>query len=96
MDLKKERKKIDQLDALIITSITKRIKIAASIKDWRKTEGLPRTDQKREQEILANSKRLARHHGTSPFLAAMIIKKIIAEGKRSHKFKNPKNEPNQK
>ncbi|MBI2112312.1 chorismate mutase [Candidatus Woesearchaeota archaeon] len=89
MNLKKERKKIDQLDLLLLKTMAQRIKIAATIQAEKRKLGLPQTDQKREQEILTKIRRLAKQQKIDPKLASSIIKKIIAEGKRSHKLKNP-------
>ena len=57
--LEELRKKIDRTDQMLLTSFVTRMRISSDIAAYKKAEGIPVYDEKREQEKLDEIKRIA-------------------------------------
>ena len=58
-DLQTLRKRVDEIDTQILKAISERIAICQKIGEYKKQQGLPIRDQKREQEVYSKNKKRA-------------------------------------
>ena len=59
MSLDELRKQIDRTDQMLLTSFVTRMRISANIAEYKKKNGLPVLDEKREQEKLEEIRKLS-------------------------------------
>ena len=59
MSLDELRKQIDRTDQMLLTSFVTRMRISANIAEYKKNNGLPVLDEKREQEKLEEIRKLS-------------------------------------
>ena len=78
-DLKKLRKKIDEIDKEIIKCLARRFKVARKIGELKFKKNLPLRDLKREKELLKKRKEWARKNYLSPSFIDKIFRLIIKE-----------------
>jgi len=78
-DLKKLRKKIDQIDKEIVRHLSRRFKITEKVGKLKFKKNLPLRDLKRERELLKKRKDWAKKYRLSPFLIDKIFHLIIKE-----------------
>jgi chorismate mutase/prephenate dehydratase len=83
MSLDELRKKIDDLDILIIQSIAERMKVAGQIGEKKKESGVPIEDKGREKMVLEKVKEMARAENLSPFEIEKIYQRIISISKEA-------------
>ncbi|MBX7065933.1 MAG: chorismate mutase [Parachlamydiales bacterium] len=77
MSLNLLRQEIDMLDEEIIKTIGKRIELARQVARVKKEERLPILDAKREEEIRAAIRKLAKKEGLSAPIMVEIIQLIL-------------------
>ena len=82
MTLEDYRKGIDAIDKEILALLKKRYAISADVARFKLQEGKAILDEKREQEIIAEKKRLAEEYGlSSAFIEKLFI--LIMEESRN-------------
>ena len=59
MSLDELRKQIDRTDQMLLTSFVTRMRISANIAEYKKKNGLPVLDEKREEEKLEEIRKLS-------------------------------------
>ena len=79
MNLTTLRKQIDQTDTKIVRLLAKRLKLAEQAAKLKKINNLPRTNKKRENTVLENTKKQAKKHSLRPSYIKDIFKRIIKE-----------------
>jgi chorismate mutase len=77
MDIKKLRKEIDRIDSKMIPLLGRREKIVEKIAAIKVKEGIPTKQPKREKEIIARTKKIARKHKLKPSIIDNVYAKII-------------------
>ncbi|MBU0727536.1 chorismate mutase [Patescibacteria group bacterium] len=73
--MKEIRKQIDEIDKNIIKLLSRRFKLAPKLAKFKKAEGLPILDKKRELEVIDKLEKLAKKEG----LDLKFIKKLWVE-----------------
>lgn len=76
-DIKKLRKKIDEVDEQILRSLRDRTKICRSIGLLKKKQGLPVEDHQRENDLYVNVKKKAVELDLDPTRVEAIYRKIV-------------------
>lgn len=79
------RKKIDEIDRKILADLSERFLIIKKIGEYKAGHNLPIADKKREKEMFAGIKGLAKNFKLDERLVDKIFKIIIKAAKESHK-----------
>ena len=86
--MKEIRKQIDGIDKEIIKLLSKRMKLAIKLGKFKKKEGLPILDKKREQEMLKKLEKQAKKVGLDPKSIGKLYKEIFRESRRAQENQN--------
>lgn len=84
------RKKIDTIDTQIVGLVAKRQSCVLRIGEYKKENGVPVFQPKRERAIIKSKKVLAKKFGLKPSLVEKIFKLIIANSREIQKKTPPK------
>jgi len=76
-DIRKLRKRIDEVDEQILHSLSERAKISAAIGLMKKKQGLPVKDDDRETKLYVNIKKSAAELGLDPAKVEAIYRQIV-------------------
>ncbi|MBD3164055.1 hypothetical protein GF323_02565 [Candidatus Woesearchaeota archaeon] len=91
--IKKIRKQIDRIDMVLITALAERMSLMPEIGEYKKENNIPIFQEKREQEIMENLKRIAKDHDLNEDFVEEIFLSIFNEAKRiQHEIMNNKTE----
>lgn len=85
VELQNLRLIINKLDDLIIQSVARRMAVSRTVGALKKLHGLKIKDSKREKELQALHKKLAREHGITYPTLRKIFDLIMKESKRIQK-----------
>jgi chorismate mutase len=80
--MKENRKKIDDLNYGILKLISQRDSAVRKINLAKKKLGLPRVNLKREKEVIAKARAMAKKLKTNPQLAEKVMEAIIAHSRK--------------
>jgi chorismate mutase len=80
--MKQLRSQIDGIDKKILTLLSKRTKLAVKLGKFKKKEGLPVQDKKRELEMLKKLEKQAKKGGLNVKFINKIYKDIFKESRR--------------
>lgn len=80
--MKQIRQQIDGIDKEIIKLLSKRMKLAVKLGKFKKKEGLPVLDKKREEEMLKKLQKQAKKLGLDPKSVSKLYKEILKESRR--------------
>ena len=73
MDLNEIRKQIDEIDEELMSLFSKRVQFVLKIAKWKKKEGLPVFDEKREEAVLEKIGLLAKKNKLDPCIMEQIF-----------------------
>lgn len=79
------RKKIDEIDRKILADLAERFLIIKEIGECKAGHNLPIADKKREKEMFAKTKELAKNFKLDESLVEKIFKLIVKTAKEIHK-----------
>ncbi|MFO8016713.1 MAG: chorismate mutase [Candidatus Woesearchaeota archaeon] len=83
--LRKERKRIDDIDSRIISLLSKRKNLAGKLGRLKKGKGLKMTDKAREKEVMENARAMAREKGIDEQFTTELFRRIIKYSKEKQK-----------
>jgi chorismate mutase/prephenate dehydrogenase len=84
-ELVKLRVKINKLNAELMNVLGRRMWLIPQVALCKKANGIKRYQPKREREIIASARKMAKKEGFNPDLAEGIMKLIIADAHRIEK-----------
>ena len=79
------RKRIDIIDEKIIQLLARRIKLVLKVGKFKKKEGLPIRDKKREEEILKKLEKQAKKLGINPEFISKLYQEMFKESRGAQK-----------
>lgn len=85
--MKQIRQQIDIIDKAVIKLLAKRIKLAVKLGKFKKKEGLPVLDKKREEEMLKKLEKQAKNAGIGSKFISKLYKEIFKKSRRVQKNK---------
>ena len=85
MEFSQIRKKLDKIDEELLKIIVKRMSLIPEVAKYKAANKLKRYQPKREKEIIAKKRALAKKLKVNPDLIEDIIKRIIKESHRIEK-----------
>lgn len=80
--IKSIRRHIDRIDTVIITALAERMSLIPDIAEYKKKNEIPIFDEKRETEIMAGLKKVARLQGLDGEFVEEVFLSIFNEAKR--------------
>jgi len=80
--IQKIRKQIDRIDMVIITALAERMSVMPDIAEHKKEHDIPIFQEKREQEIMARLKSIAKDQDLNEDFVEEIFLSIFNEAKR--------------
>ena len=81
-DLKEVRKHINRVDTVIITALAERMSLMPDIGLYKKENDIPIFDEKREVEIMASLKKIAKEQGLDESFVEEVFLSLFNESKR--------------
>lgn len=76
-DLQTLRKRIDEIDTQILKALSERIAVCQKIGEYKKQQGLPIREQKREQEVYSKIKKQAVEFELEPARIDGLYREIV-------------------
>ena len=76
-DLKQLRKRIDEVDELILKALSERVKICKAIGSAKKAQGVPIKDSDREKEVFKRAREKAADLGLNPRQVQAVYREIV-------------------
>jgi chorismate mutase len=76
--LREYRKKIDELDAEIVSLLAKRMDVVKAVGVWKKEQNIPPLQESRWQEVLSSKMKQAEEAGIDPVVVKDIFNRIHA------------------
>lgn len=82
--LEEFRKSIDNLDATLIYVLAERFRLTKQVGEYKRDQGLPSSDRRREERQIARLKALALDADLDPEFAERFLRFVIGEVIRHH------------
>ena len=82
LEINTARKHIDRLDTALIAILAERMSLMPDIGEYKKKNGMPITDEKREIQIMDRLKSIAKEYGLEDGFVEEVFLSIFNEAKR--------------